>query len=202
MSEYPMTQSRSSVPESDANTLFDGVDDAVFKDDAVEHVVDTQGVSYDAARRVVGVEARQYDTPTPETAELSGFKGISVDLGARAVAITNIMKAYSQTSKTLGAEERNDFEARYRHPGEVLVNMDEKAKRMERAANKDYAVLSGRADFLAAGAPLAMVDAIEDSIKRDVRKAYGPGKTNYRERDKVKRKVAATARKANKSKAA
>jgi hypothetical protein len=200
MSEYP--KSRANKPVSEAPALFDDTDDPIFKDKEIEHIVDTQHVSYDAARRILGVDARPYEAPKSAEPEIPGEPtvGVAVDLGERAIAIDHIMKAYSQANKAQGASGSSGFvriAETYRHPEAVVDGMFDKSNRMKSAIEKDYAVLTGRDDLLKAGMSPEEVAIIETNLKLGLLRQYGPGNAYVDKRDKLTRKVTRTARKVN-----
>jgi len=181
--------------ETQFETLFD---DDTF--DKVEHIVDTQGLSYGQARQIVGSEPI-YETPEVKTKTPSG-DGVSVELGARALALNNVMATYNQLNRTRGANivsqyPDNEFNTRYRHPEEVREHMGGKAAAMIHFIKEDFSVLNATDELIAAGFDAKSVIRQEDTIKKDLLNKYGPGKAYARDREKVVKRAAKTAKKVN-----
>jgi len=198
MSEYPMTRHTSAPKESsyESPTLFDGLDDEVFQGDAVDRVVDTQNVSYDIARRIVGVETPEYKAPKPEV------QGASVELGARALALHNIMDAYNQLNKTMGARKSTQyadsaFVDRYVHPDEVMENMGRKGSQKLHAIEADFATLVDRDELLAQGFTPEAINRTEREIRKDLLDKYGPGKAYAKDRERVVKRAERAAKRGN-----
>jgi hypothetical protein len=179
--------------ETQFETLFD---DNTF--DKVEHIVDTQGLSYSDARQIVGSEPI-YKTPEIKS-KTALDDGVSVELGARALALNNVMATYNQLNRTRGANivsqyPDNEFNTRYRHPEEVREHMGGKAAAMIHFNKEDFSVLNATDELIAAGFDAKIVNRQEDLIKKDLLNKYGPGKAYARDRKRVVQKVAKTAKK-------
>ena len=144
--EFPLVRAHEAEKQDDIPVLFTGLDDEVFRDGEVERVVDTRGVSYDMARRIVDVPSRDsevLDRGSHESEQVA--EGISVDLGARALALTAIMKLYGQMNQTRGIEEHPDRlgQQGYKHPERVLDGMRGKSERANREIKKHVAFFLG-----------------------------------------------------------
>jgi hypothetical protein len=200
MSEYPMTRHtparKPASPEAPA--LFDDLDDAVFKDEEVDRVVDTRNVSYDVARRIVGVDERSYETPK------SAGEGASVELGARALALHNIMDAYNQLNKTMGARissqyADSSFASRYTYPDEVMENMGRKGSQKLHAIESDFATLVDRDELLEQGFSSEAVNRAERELRKGLLDKYGPGKAYAKDRAAVVKRAERAARAGSKA---
>ena len=186
MSEYPIIRGTASkkTASPEVPALFDDIDDAVFKDEEVDRVVDTRNVSYDVARRIVGVEEREYGVPKPVG------EGASVELGARALALHNIMDAYNQLNKTMGARissqyADSSFTTRYSYPDEVMENMGRKAAQKLHSIESDFATLTDREELLAQGFSTEEINRTERLIRKDLLDTYGPGKASLKTAQKL-----------------
>jgi murein L,D-transpeptidase YcbB/YkuD len=190
MSEY--AHSPVKTPKSlQEEALFD---DTIFDD--VEKHMDKLGISVAEAQYALGVEAPRYERPiAPE-------EGVSVDLGARALALSNIMDTYNQLNKLAGASQAGDFAARYSRPNDVYKNMTQKAERMLKSNKNDFETLNATDKFVAAGNDPDLVQLQEDRIKRELTNKYGPGKAYAPERAKAVRQAINVAKKVNQQKTA
>ena len=199
--EFPLVRAHEAEKQDDIPVLFTGLDDEVFRDGEVERVVDTRGVSYKMARRIVDVPSRDsevLDRGSHESEQVA--EGISVDLGARALALTAIMKLYGQMNQTRGIEEHPDRlgQQGYKRPERVLDGMRKKSKRTNREIKKHVAILSGRTAFLATGMSPETIDWLETGIEDSLRKGWGPGNAYAPARNKLVRKVSKVPRKQGK----
>ena len=171
-----------------SETLFD--DDSF--DDKIEHIVDTRGVSYDDASRMVGVSV---ESSAPEIQNASSAQeGVSVELGARALALHNIMATYNQLNKTRGARlagavPGNSFDSTYRYPDEVRENMGLKATAMINSNYDDFRTLNATDELVAAGFDKTAVFVSEKAIQRNLLNVYGPGKAYAKQRSRLVKKV-------------
>ena len=199
LSEYTHDESLANhVPEEyvpASNTLFD---DETFKE--VEHTVDTRNVSYAEARTIVGVETPFYETPKDPELDLN--PGVSVSLGARALALEEIMSTFNYLSRAAGAHkiiehQDNDFEPRYSNPDIVIQNMDRKAAAMERKAESDYSILNATNALIDAGYDPKLAIQQEKQMKNKIIDTYGPGKMHAPDRAKIMRKVMKVAKNAS-----
>ena len=131
-------------------------------------------------------------------------EGVSVELGARALALHNIMGTFNQLNKAMGVRKTfayadNTFEARYSEPELVIENMGRKAAKMERYNREDYRTLNATRELIAAGFDPAQTQLQEALIQRDLLNDYGPGKSYAPNRKKVASKASAVAIKSNKA---
>ena len=118
------------------------------------------------------------------------FEGIAVELGARALALHNIMATYNQLNKTRGARitgevAGNEFDQRYQHPDEVRENMGRKAAKMLHFNKADFETLNATHELIAAGFPVNRAADQERQINKDLLDKYGPGKVYADTRSKV-----------------
>lgn len=175
-----------------AEPLFD---DATF--DEVEQTVNTIPTSYDHARPVHDVETFHIPEITKEPSE-----GVSVELGARALALHNIMATYNQLNRTMGANivasyTDSSFDTRYRHPDEIREKMGHRAAVMIHHNKADFQTLNATDELIAAGFDKTQVERQERRIQADLLNEYGPGKAYADERKKVVKKAETAAKKAN-----
>lgn len=189
--EFPLVQANKAEKQGNTPALFAGLDDDVFLDDTVDRVVDLRGVSYEMARRIVGVPSRDEIAHTVSSHETKQTtEGISVDLADRALALKAIMRIYSQINQTNGAHQHPETVPDY-----VLQGMRRKSERVSGDIKKHLAVLSGRTAFLEAGMRPETIEWLEDGIENSLDKQYGPGNAYKREKDKFVRKVSKVPRK-------
>ena len=139
---------------------------------------------------------------TPESLIVEPSDGVSVELGARALALNNIMATYNQLNRTRGANivsqyPDNKFDTRYRHPEEVREHMGGKAAAMLHYNDEDFNVLNATNELIAAGFDVKSVIRQEVQIKKDLLDKYGPGKAYAGNRKRVVQKAAKTAKKVN-----
>lgn len=181
----------------DDNT-FDNDELSDTQNDAIERIVDTQGVSYFEAARIMGLELKnEYQTPEIEVIEPSD--GVSVSLGARALALKNIFATYNQLNKVMGANiitsrsVENRFNTRYDRPEEVIENMGLKATAMLNSNKKDLRILNATDELISAGYDPQHVQMHERKISKDLLDKFGPGKAYAPARKKVVQKVQRTA---------
>ena len=174
-------------------TLFEFDSDAAHQDmlleKRIEHIVDTEGISYADAYRREGV------TPPVELVESDPDDAIAVRLTDRAVAIEAIMKHYSRRNQAQGVSAvrsigGNAFDRRY--------GADADAVEQHMRARVDHPSLYQSMNVLVAAEAMRANGYSEDEIheqKRaledDFTPIAGPGKST--ERNKVVRKVAKTA---------
>ena len=190
MSEYMQPQSKASV-EALENTLFD--------DTVIDALADKLG-SYDQAYRSLGISAPTYERPE----SVVSTDGASVELGARAVAISNIMSTYNQLNKNMGARivseiPNSSFNQRYRYPEEITEQMGSKASNMLHANKNDFDVLNDTEGMIRAGFSAEYAESQKAGLKRGLVNKYGPGKAYAPERKKVVTKIERTVKRSQKS---
>lgn len=155
----------------------------LFEDDPVSRAVDKQHISYDDARRRLGV-------PTPPIPPL-GNEGVSVKLSDRYDALLGIAKAAAKRSMQLGAESDSGYDSisgRYAEADDVIIGGDVNAKKHEAAARKHYKTLLAEEAFIASGANKDRIKALGGEIYRDVNNKLGVG-VGYDQRQKVLKKI-------------
>jgi hypothetical protein len=177
-------------------TLFD--DDMI--DEKIEHIVDTRGISYAQARSLVELDIFK----PPELKVREPEDGVSVELGARALALHNIMATYNQLNRTRGARitseyPDNEFDARYDYPERVIAGMGRKAAAMLHHNKEDLRILNATDELIAAGYDPRLAQLQERRIGNDLLDAYGPGKAHAGDREKVVKRASKTAQKVNKA---
>ena len=190
-----------------SETLFDDdmfvekapVEDEML-DSQLEYIVDTQGVSYDQARRMLGLETVQYVAHEVESESLAvePSDGVSVELGVRALALSNIMATYNQLNKTMGANissyyPNNDIDARYISPDVMRERMGKKAASMLHDNEADLNNLNATKELIAVGYEPKQVEIQRRKIGKDLLDRYGPGKVYSPVRKKVVQKAQRTA---------
>jgi len=176
------------------------LESTLFDDSIIDSMADKLG-SYDAAYRALGVSPPVYERPEIKT---ESNDGASVELGARALALHNIMGTYNQLNKAMGARiasqtPSSNFNQRYRYPEEVTEQMGGKASRMIHENEEDFDTLNATSQMLSSGFSTEEVDVQKARLKRDLSLQYGPGKAYAPERAKFVNKLARTAKKINKA---
>lgn len=142
-------------------------------------------------------------TETEKPSEVKIEVGPSVELGARALALHNIMQTLNHANKTRGATitrqyADNDFDRRYGITADdVQDGMIQKTSRMLGANEADFDVLTATDDMIAAGFPAEDVARMKARLKYDIVKAYGPGQAIAKDRARVVNRAAAAARAGN-----
>jgi hypothetical protein len=168
------------------------VSETLFDDALINEMADKVG-SQDEAHRMLGLIPPRYERQPEPT------RGAAVELGARALAVHNVMETYNQLNKTMGARivsERfdNEFDQRYSHPAEVRERMGEKAASMIRANKDDFDTLNASADMVKAGFSTQVVERQKRQLTTDLLDKYGPGKAYATDREKVVNKLSRTAK--------
>lgn len=187
------------------NDTFDSVSSDTAEDildKKLDHIVDTRGVSYDQARFILGIESPQYNLPEIKTVEPSD--GVSVELGARALALHNVMATYNQLNKAMGANitsyyPDNDIDTRYSQPDAVREGMGKKAARMIHDNKKDLQVLNATGELVEAGYNSKNAETQERKIGKDLLDRYGPGKAYAPDRNKVAQRAQRAANMVNRA---
>jgi len=183
----------------EGNALFD--DNFAY----VEHLVD-QGISYDDARRELGIEKPSYQTPEViEDPNVDLHPGAAVELGARALAISNIMDTYNQLNKTRGARmvrdyTNNPFDKRYKRAADEMQEiMGIKASVMIHRNKEDFNTLAATSEMIEAGFTEEEAAAYRNGIEKKILNEYGPGKALADDRKKLVKRVSHTAQTVNRS---
>ena len=182
---------------SQPETLFD--DDTFSR---VEHIVYTQGLSYNDARRIDEARHAESTYHIPEVKITEPSDGVSVELGARALALNNIMATYNHLNKTMGANiisqiPDSEFNTRYQHPEQVREHMGGKAAAMLHYNVEDFTVLNATKELIDAGFDTTQVEMQQRAINKDLLNKYGPGKAYAPARKKLVKKVSNTAQRVN-----
>ena len=180
-------------------TLFELDHDTVHEDilleKRIEHIVDTEGISYADAYRREGV------MPPTELAESAPLDAIAVRLTDRAVAIEAIMKHYSRRNQAQGASavrsiRENVFDRRY--------GADADAVEQHMYARVDHPSLYQSMNVLVAAEAMRANGYSEDEINKQKRALENdftpiarPGKS--RERNKIVRRATKAAKVAEQS---
>jgi len=124
--------------------------------------------------------------------------GVSVELGARALALNNIMETFNYLNKRMKAvvdsqSPDSKFNARYEHPEEVLEMMGKKAATMLHFNKDDYRTLNATTELIDAGFHPQKVDMQERQIRKDLINSFGPGKAHSPDRKKVVQRASTAA---------
>lgn len=130
--------------------------------------------------------------------QMPEYRGASVGLRERAVAIEAIMNYFNQANKRSGLSKSrgyNGFDGRYGlEADEVAGNMSAKENRLHAEFMRSVEVLLARDGMLDAGFSPQEVDTGRQQLKRDLYREYGPGRAKADKRAKLKRKVKKTVR--------
>jgi hypothetical protein len=188
MSEYMKAQ-----PKGDAVSA----DETLFDDTLLNEMTRTVG-SQDQAYLMLGIIPPRFERQVEPT------RGAAVELGARALAVNNVMDTYNHLNKTMGARivsERSDsdFNQRNSNPSKVIEGMGRKAAGMIHANKDDFDTLNASADMLNAGFSAQVVDRQKRQLTTDMLNAYGPGKAYAADREKVVNKLSRTAKRTSRS---
>lgn len=183
----------------EGNVLFD--DNFAY----IEHLTD-QGMSYDDARRELGLENPSYQTPeVVEDPNVDLHPGAAVELGARALAISNIMDTYNQLNKTRGARmvrdyANNPFDTRYKSAAnEMQEMMGIKASVMINRNKEDFTTLAATGEMIEAGFTEEEAMAYRNGVEKKILNEYGPGKARADDRKELVKRVSQTAQTVNRS---
>lgn len=140
-----------------------------------------------------------FDEETFKDIEQLVEPGVSVELGARALALHNMMATYNQLNKAEGARKAhrvpgNLFDTRFARPEEVLESMGSKAARMIHDNHEDLRTLNATDELADSGLYThAQAESQERLLARALSDRYGPGKVRAPERDKMVRKASRAA---------
>jgi len=185
-----MKRTQLTQPETlfDDDTFIDHKpDEDDIYDQEIAHIVDTQHVSYDDARRIHRLETDQYEMP--ETQD-----GASVELGMRALALTHIMATYGRLNQMMGANKSKEYEgvginARYANPDQVREGMGINAARMIHKNKADLNALNNTQELIDAGFEPEEVEWQKRKIGKELLDRFGPGKIYAPERKKFIRRI-------------
>jgi len=185
-----MKRTQLTQPETlfDDDTFIDHKpDEDDIYDQEIAHIVDTQYVSYDDARRIHRLETDQYEMS--ETQD-----GASVELGTRALALTHIMATYGQLNKTMGAIKSKEYQgvginARYINPDQVREGMGRNAAKMIQKNETDLNALNNTQELIAAGFEPKEVELQKRKTGRELLDRFGPGKIYAPGRKKFIRRI-------------
>lgn len=202
MSEYASSKSHATPKAELGPVLFDETtfldsEDTNELDKEIAHRVDTRGYSYADAKLSLGIETPPLpELPVEAIEHRLPDEGVSINLGARAIALNTIMTAYNQLNKTRGVREHvenwdgpTDFETRYDRPMKTLSLMDKSGATKKGKANEAIQFLASSDRLVKEGFDKNEIDGLGEAVSHSLNKQFGPGNAYKSDRDKMLRKA-------------
>lgn len=184
----PDARSKPTLDDFDSEgTLFDPSLQEAYEEDKcekeIDFIVDTQGLSYSDARRIVELKYGRVEKP-PEAEQADEV--IAVNLEDRAVALKAIMSYYSQRNLARGASEArtilgNDFNRRYGDEADV-VEHNMYAKLNHPSLYKSMNVLVAADAMRANGYSENEISKEKSALEEEFASVARPGKSKQREK--------------------
>lgn len=152
---------------------------------AVEHLVDTGVADYHDAKQQLAYDTEAYDFI--ETHGIVAPRGVTVELGERALAVARLMDSISVQNRSAGAHASAGYEggiaSRYANVDGVLGGMSSKAAAHRRKEGEAIEILAKTEELRKAGFDEQSIANSEDSIRYELSGYRRAGKkTAYRRR--------------------
>jgi len=167
--------------------------DHVSSDDALlDRAVEYWG-SYDEARRHLGLDIPEYETPALDAEQPGAF----ITLEDRAIAVKGLIEGICIINRAKGARESlgvqdSDFRSNSQHPELMCSGMDKRSNHATEAKTKHLDILNGSVAMGEAGFERSVIMSSRVDLKEELRPYEETGKIGSDRRRKLVTRVQKT----------